>query len=76
MLVEPKWLGPSTLATNPYFTNDLDYEIFDYQFPLMIYSHTHDRNDKEHPMGQRMIGQPFGYPGENMKPYDWTIVTV
>jgi predicted phosphodiesterase len=76
LLIEPKWLQPRFQTLNPYFTNDLDYEIFDYGFPLMVYGHTHDRNDKQHPLGTRMIGQPFGYPNENANRYDWKIVEV
>lgn len=76
LLIDPKWLKPQFLTLNPYFTNDIDHEIFDFGFPLMVYGHTHDRNDLEHPLGVRMVGQPFGYPGENPIDYGWKIVEV
>jgi hypothetical protein len=76
LLIEEKWLKPQFAALNPYFTNDLDYEIFDRPVPLIVYGHTHDRNDKIHPLGQRMVGNPFGYPNENPNLYEWKIVEV
>lgn len=76
LLIEPKWLQPQFLRLNPYFTNDLDYALFDRGFPLAIYGHTHDRNDIVHPTGVRCVGNPFGYPNENRNPYEWKIVEV
>lgn len=76
MLIDQKWLHPQFATLNPYFTNDLDHEVFHYGFPLCIYGHTHDRNDLEHPTGVRCVGNPYGYPNENREPYDWKIVEV
>jgi predicted phosphodiesterase len=76
LLIDPKWLQPQFLRLNPYFTNDLDYALFDRGFPLAIYGHTHDRNDMEHPTGVRCVGNPFGYPNENRDPYEWKIVEI
>lgn len=76
LLIDSKWLQPQFAILNPYFTNDLDHILFDKGFPLAIYGHTHDRNDIIHPLGPRMVGNPFGYPGENHNTYQWKIVEV
>lgn len=61
---------------NPYFTNDLDELMGDYEYPLHIFGHTHDRFDIEHPYGTRVISNPLGYPGEHNDTYEWKIVTI
>ena len=71
--VHPRWAG---LVLNPYFTNDHDFLMDTYKYPLHVFGHTHDRFDQDHDSGTRLIGNPRGYPNENSTPYEWKIVEV
>lgn len=73
MCIHPKYLGSNM---NPYFANDCDYLMDEFQPELWIYGHTHDRDDQIHKSGTRLVGNPMGYPGENQTPYTWKIVEV
>jgi predicted phosphohydrolase len=58
---------------NPYFTNDCD-DLMD-KVKLWVYGHTHSRADQVHPLGARLLGNPFGYPNENPG-FTWKIAEV
>lgn len=61
-------------ALNPYFCNDLDYIMLEYEPELWLFGHTHTRMDRVHSSGTRMICNPKGYPKENEKKYSWKVI--
>lgn len=72
MCVHPKWVSS---PLNPYFTNDQDWIMEEYNPAAWIFGHTHDRFDIAHPSGVRVVGNPFGYVGETPN-FTWKILEV
>lgn len=61
-------------ALNPYFCNEIDDIVAGVD--LVLYGHTHERQDIIHASGVRMVCNPHGYPGENPDPWNWIILNV
>lgn len=61
---------------NPYFHNNLDYQIIDSEIKIWIHGHTHEKAD--YILGDcRVICNPSGYPNENKLvngKYPWDLV--
>lgn len=73
-VISPYWTGN---ALNPYFCNDMDYMINEFQPELWVYGHTHDKGDKLHSNGKtRMVANPRGYPREKKDNFKWKIIEI
>jgi Icc-related predicted phosphoesterase len=59
----PKYAGD---PYNPYFVNDLPDLVRELKPKLWVHGHTHSAFDYEFE-GVRVVCNPIGYPGENIK---------
>jgi predicted phosphodiesterase len=69
--MDPKYVGS---ALSPYFVNDCDDLVT--KADLWLMGHDHQRFDKSHSSGTRMVDNCFGYGTENPGPYEWKIIEV